>query len=310
MMLLSFFGHAAVWESWRHQPNLRIPSGVAVPWYFVAQRLGRPPVLAYASHALCNWRRIEANGPIELGNLTTLQQFLGGLDEEWFILLHVAIEAVAAPALAAFFAAQRAVASNAMDELVRQLVRVLRAQEAMFATLLRMTENCDPHIFFTRIQPFLHGFQQAPVVYEGVEAYGGRPQSFAGASAAQSLLLPVFDAAMGIEHQRDELAAYLEQLHGHAPPEHRAFRDAIAAGPSIRAYVIDHLRQEPAIRTAYNTCVAALARFRAKHLEYTNLYLEAPARRSAQAGPEHGTGGTPFMRFLEKYAKETEAHLL
>src|SRR5438067_8067394 len=50
MLLLSYFGHAAVWETWRQQPGSRIPRGVAVPWCLVAQRLGRPPVLAYASH--------------------------------------------------------------------------------------------------------------------------------------------------------------------------------------------------------------------------------------------------------------------
>src|SRR5262249_58734422 len=33
MMLLSFFGSAAVWETWRIQPGSRIPRGVAVPWH-------------------------------------------------------------------------------------------------------------------------------------------------------------------------------------------------------------------------------------------------------------------------------------
>lgn len=37
-----------------------------------------------------------------------LQQFLGGVDEAWFRLVHVAIEAAAAPAIAALLALQAA----------------------------------------------------------------------------------------------------------------------------------------------------------------------------------------------------------
>src|ERR687883_384458 len=45
MLLLSFFGHAYVWESWRQGPAERLPAALARPWYAVAQRSGRPPVL-------------------------------------------------------------------------------------------------------------------------------------------------------------------------------------------------------------------------------------------------------------------------
>ena len=65
----------------------------------LAERLGRPPVLSYASYALDNWRRIDPDGPVALGNLALLQNFLGGADEDWFILVHVEIEARAAAAL-------------------------------------------------------------------------------------------------------------------------------------------------------------------------------------------------------------------
>src|SRR2546427_4821666 len=38
-----------------------------------------------SSYALDNWRRLDPTSPIELGNITLLQNFLGGLDEEWFV---------------------------------------------------------------------------------------------------------------------------------------------------------------------------------------------------------------------------------
>jgi indoleamine 2,3-dioxygenase len=113
MMILSFLGHAYVWG----EANLvdRLPAFLAVPWHHVSDRLGRPPVLSYASYALENWRRLDVNGPIELGYICLLQNFLGGQDEEWFVLIHVAIEAKAGPALAAIAAAQKAVVENRPD---------------------------------------------------------------------------------------------------------------------------------------------------------------------------------------------------
>ena len=57
-------------------------------------------MLSYASYALDNWRRLDPASPIELGNIALLQNFLGGLDEEWFVLVHVDIEAKAGKALA------------------------------------------------------------------------------------------------------------------------------------------------------------------------------------------------------------------
>src|SRR6476469_5457932 len=78
MRILSFAGHAYVWETPDH-PAPSLPSHLAQPWYEVAQRLGRPPVLSYASYALDNWRRLEASKPIALDNIVLLQNFLGGL---------------------------------------------------------------------------------------------------------------------------------------------------------------------------------------------------------------------------------------
>ena len=72
MLLLSYFGHGYVWGE--PEPPDHIPSNIAVPWYRVAKRLGRPPVLSYASYALNNWRRIDPEGPVSLGNIVLLQK--------------------------------------------------------------------------------------------------------------------------------------------------------------------------------------------------------------------------------------------
>src|SRR5215475_2000528 len=175
MVILSFLGHAYVWGE--KEMVSSIPVCLALPWHQLACMLGRPPVLSYASYALDNWRRFDSNHPIELGNIALLQNFLGGQDEEWFVLIHVAIEAKAGPALTAIVAAQRAVIDDRPDVVESQLATIARTLEAMHEILLRMPERCDPYIYFHRARPYIHGWANHPslpagMIYEGVEDYG------------------------------------------------------------------------------------------------------------------------------------------
>src|SRR5690606_9369289 len=102
-------------------PRNRVPAVLAAPWYAVAEQLGRPPVLSYASYALHNWRRIDPAEPIELGNICLLQNFMAGLDEEWFILIHVAIEAQAGAGLFALIQAQQETVYEKPDAVIARL---------------------------------------------------------------------------------------------------------------------------------------------------------------------------------------------
>ncbi len=310
MLLLSYFGHAYIWGGGK--PVARLPAGVAVPWHEVARRLGRPPVLSYASYALNNWRRLDARGAIALGNIVLLQEFLGGVDEEWFILVHVEIEAKAAPAIAAIGRVQAGVAANEAEIVEHALGTIAATLRELNATLLRMTERCDPYIYFHRVRPYIHGWKDQPtlpdgVVYEGVAAYGGRPQKFRGETGAQSSIVPALDAVLGVAHENDPLRSYLAEMRDYMPPAHRAFIAAVEQGPSLRDFVLRH--RAPALRDTYNACLRGLQDFRAKHLEYAASYIHRQAQSSANP-TDIGTGGTPFMPYLKKHLDETAAHLL
>jgi indoleamine 2,3-dioxygenase len=302
MLLLSFFGHAYVWASWREAPAERLPAPLARPWVAVARRLGRPPVLSYASYALDNWRRLDPDGPIALGNLALLQNFLGGLDEEWFVAVHVQIEQQAAPALAALPRAQASAAAGDTAALAAALGTVAAALERMHRTLLRMPDNCDPYIYYNRVRPFIHGWQQSPVVYEGVPEHHGAPQGYYGETGAQSSIVPCLDAVLGVAHQPDELREYLVGMRAYMPPAHRAFLERLEAGPSVRDAVL--ARPTPELRDAYDACVAALAAFRSTHLGYAARYIQDQTQVGANTNL-YGTGGTPFMRYLRKHRDET-----
>jgi len=306
MLLLSFVGHGYIWERWQTAQRDHLPANLAVPWYQVARRLGRPPVLSYASYALDNWRRLDLSQPIELGNLALLQNFLGGADEEWFVTVHVDIEAKAGPALEAIARAQAAIGHADLGLVTSYLEQVGSVVERMGQTLARMPENCDPYIYYNRVRPYIHGFTQHPVTYEGVTDYQGRPRAFHGETGAQSTIVPALDAGLGISHQTDELRVYLNQMRDYMPPAHRAFLAALEAGPSIREYVLTHRTKRPLVDT-YDRAVHWVEAFRQKHLEYAAAYIQKQSGQSPYNSTTYGTGGTPFMPYLKKHRDETAA---
>jgi indoleamine 2,3-dioxygenase len=308
MLLLSFLGHAYVWEGPAAAP--RLPAPIAVPWHAVAERLGRPPVLSYASYALDNWRRIDAHGPIALGNIALLQNFLAGADEEWFITVHVDIEAKAAAALDAVLPAQRAAAARDWPALESELAVIAGALERMYATLARMPEWCDPSTYYLRVRPYIHGWKNHPalpdgLVYEGVAAYGGKPQRFRGETGAQSSIVPVLDALLGVAHHPDPLREYLMEMREYMPPAHRAFMQLVESGPALRDLVLQHSADAAGLRDGFDACVEWIRRFRELHLQYAASYIHKQAQSSATNPTDVGTGGTPFMRYLKKHEDET-----
>src|SRR5919106_1282468 len=307
MAILSFLGHAYVWGE--KETVSSIPACLALPWHQLASRLGRPPVLSYASYALDNWRRLDPNQPIELGNIALLQNFLGGQDEEWFVVIHVAIEAKAGPALAAIVAAQRAVIDDQPEVVESQLATIARTLEAIHEIMLRMPERCDPYIYFHRVRPYIHGWANHPslpsgMIYEGVEDYRGHPQSFRGETGAQSSIIPCLDAALGIAHAEDMLRSYLREMRDYMPPKHRKFIEAVEEGPSVRGYVKRLAKAHPALRVAYNAAMEGVEVFRSTHLTYARNYIMKQSQRGAHNPADVGTGGTPFVAYLKKQRGE------
>ncbi len=308
MMILSYLGHGYVWSG--ADVTGVIPEAIAVPWHQAAARLGRPPVLSYASYALDNWGRIDPNGPIELENLTILQNFLGGADEDWFILIHVDIEARAAQAIRAIPGALEAAARRDSDGLEARLVEIEASLAAMTATLRRMPEYCDPYVYFHRVRPYIHGWKDNPampngVVYQGVEAYGGAAQKFRGETGAQSGIIPAIDAALGVAHQRDELRVYLMEMREYMPPGHRAFVREIERRSALRSFVQGPGGGDKSLVSVYDGCLRRLEEFRSVHLEFAAQYIFHQAAESRSNPNSVGTGGTPFMPYLKKHRDET-----
>ncbi len=307
MVHYSFLVQAYVWGE--AEAPTTLPANLAIPIVALADHLGLAPLLPYSGYVLDNWYRLDKAGGITLDNIAMHQNFYGGQDENWFVLVHVAIEATAGRALQ--LATELVTASNAQDadEVERLLTEMNTVWDAMNAHFDRMPERCDPYIYFNRVRPYIHGWKNNPampdgLIYEGVERFGGQPQAYRGQTGSQSSIVPAMDALFQVVHQSDPLREFLDELHAYRPPQHRAFIDALRGQSHLRDFA---KTQNSGVKNAFNVCVEQVARFRSRHLEYAASYINKQASSGAGNDTDVGTGGTPFMRYLKKHRDENRA---
>ena len=197
MVHYSFLVQAYVWGE--PQPPRSLPANLAVPMVALADALDQAPLLPYSAYVLDNWARIDKTAPIALDNIRMVQNFLGGQDENWFVLIHVAIEAKAGRALELTLALIDAVKSMDTTRVTALLLEMNHVWDEINAIFDRMIERCDPHIYYQRVRPYIHGWKNNPalgagLIYEGVARFMGRPQAFCGQTGSQSSIVPTMDA--------------------------------------------------------------------------------------------------------------------
>ncbi len=311
MVHYSFLVQAYVWGE--AEPPKHLPANLARPMVAIADRLGQAPLLPYSAYVLDNWARIDKLGPIDLDNIYMVQNFAGGDDENWFVLVHVAIEAEAGVLLDN--AARLVAISQGGDRAeATQLLREMNeAWERMYAHFARMPERCDPYVYFHRVRPYIHGWANNPaldggLIYEGVEKFGGKPQAFRGQTGSQSSIVPSMDALFGVRHSDDPLKSFLDELHAYRPVQHRRFIEDLAANSRLREFVSES--DDAELREAFNACLEQSTRFRTRHLEYAASYINKQAGSIPGNDPDVGTGGTPFMRYLKKHRDENREQLV
>ncbi|ABC63300.1 indoleamine 2,3-dioxygenase [Erythrobacter litoralis] len=312
MVHLSFLVQAYVWGE--DVPSQHLPANLARPIVAVADRLGQSPLLPYSGYVLDNWARLDKSGPISLDNIYMYQNFVGGDDENWFVMIHVAIEAEAGVLLDNAAKLVTAAKTGDESEAERLLVEMDAAWERIYAHFARMPERCDPYIYFHRVRPYIHGWANNPalkgggLIYEGVDQLGGKPQALRGQTGSQSSIVPAMDAVFQVGHSDDPLKSFLDELHRYRPVQHRRFIEDLTAQSTLRSFVEGSSSQS--LKDAFNACLNQSARFRTRHLEYAASYINKQAGSIAGNDPDVGTGGTPFMRYLKKHRDENAAQLV
>ena len=307
MSHLSFIAHAYIWGD--SKPHDKLPRALANPWVKVAANQGRPPILSYASYCLDNWFLIDSDEPISLENVGLINNFLGGVDEDWFVTIHVCIEDAASDAIAACNEISKLGINDSEIDVSTLLNRVVSSMKKVNKIFSRMPEKCDPYIYYHRVRPFIFGTKDNPdlkngLIYQG--EFKNAPQYYRGETGAQSSIIPSLDGALQIKHTKDNLRHYLNEMKDYMPPKHRDFIHALENQTQVKKIISSSQK----LTEDYSNCLEEIRVFRALHLEYAATYIQKQAQIKNPFGRGGstitGTGGTPFMSYLKKHRDETE----
>ena len=307
MRHLSFIAHGYIWGD--EEPHEVLPKVISKPWVQVANELGRPPVLSYASYCLDNWYKIDTNEEISLENVALINNFLGGVDEDWFVTIHVAIENQASGAIEACMEMMEFNLETPESEIKKQLKNILQSMIGVNNIFSRMPEKCDPYVYYHRVRPFIFGSKDNPDLKSGLKYEGefkGKPQFFRGETGAQSSIIPSLDAALGVKHSNDSLRHYLNEMRDYMPPKHNQFIKNLELKSAIR----DLIKDSSKLQKTYDDCLEEIRKFRSMHLEYAGTYIHQQSQLKNPFGRGGstitGTGGTPFMKYLKKHRDESQ----
>jgi indoleamine 2,3-dioxygenase len=307
MVQLSFISHAYIWGA--QTPSEVLPEVLAKPWSKVANILGRPPILSYASYCLDNWYRLNPKADISLENVGLLTNFLGGVDEDWFVTIHVCIEDAAREAISAANAISKLNEKNLLKDFLDHLKSITLSLKKVNSIFSRMPEKCDPYIYYHRVRPFIFGTKDNPDLKKGLiyeNQYNNKPQFFRGETGAQSSIMPFLDGALGIYHKEDHLRHYLNEMRDYMPPNHRKSIEVVEKRSKAKILI----NESKKLTSEYNKCLEEIRVFRAQHLEFAATYIHKQSQITNPFGRGGstitGTGGTPFMKYLKKHRDETQ----
>jgi indoleamine 2,3-dioxygenase len=311
--ILGFMAHAYIWGG--DMPLDRVPPSISIPLISTCHHLELPTVATYAGLVLWNWRPLLIEEPIDnLENIFTLNTFTGSLDESWFYLVSTAIEARGAPIIPLMLSAVAAARYNDSETVTECLRGFAERLDELGTLLVKMYENCDPHVFYNRIRPYLAGSKNMVdaglpngVIFDtgsGNDTY----VQYSGGSNAQSSIIQFFDLILGVEHRptgdrgpsnhhhNDTSSAsesegpakpplgtashnFILEMRKYMPGPHRRFLEHIERVANIREYVFEH-RDNRALSTAFDACLAMLRAFRDKHIQMVSRYIIVKSRES------------------------------
>lgn len=306
--VLAFITHAYIWGG--DKPKERVPPTISIPFLATCKHLDLPPVATYSGLVLWNWKPLFPAEPIDtLANLDMIDTFTGSLDEKWFYLISVAIEARGAPTIPLMLETISAARNNNRAVVTANLRSFAELLDELTSILGKMYDNCDPHVFYHRLRPYLAGSKNMAdaglpngVIFDnGGPINKQRYVQHSGGSNAQSSLIQFFDIALSVEHRATGTKANDEKdtklkLPAHGPPSsnfihdmrtympgaHARFLAAVAQVANTRAFVQQN-RHDRELSLAFDACLAMLSAFRDKHIQIVSRYIIVKSQQAKKA---------------------------
>ncbi|CZT17136.1 related to tryptophan 2,3 dioxygenase [Ramularia collo-cygni] len=244
-----------------------------------------------------------------------IDTFTGSLDEKWFYLISVAVEARGGAIVPLMLRAIEAANQNDRAAVTACLRSFAERLDELGSTLSRMYENCDPHVFYNRLRPFLAGSKNMAdaglpngVIFDnGGSINKQRYVKLSGGSNAQSSIIQFFDIVLGVQHRQTGVTKdvnanseektgpkpadnFIYEMRKYMPGPHARFLEQVSHVSNIRSFVQAN-SHDRALSIAFDACLAMLSAFRDTHIQIVSRYIiiksrEAKKEESLKPGNE------------------------
>jgi indoleamine 2,3-dioxygenase len=265
--------------------NAVLPAIIGMPWKLLAEDLGISPALTHAAVDLWNWKLKDENKQFSLDNIDVLYSMTGENHEAWFYKVMISIEGIGGSILKDIELVHNAILNNKKNKVAEFMINLDECLLKSIYLIKRMREHCDPDFFFNKLRIYL-GSSDNPNLPDGVRIEGDTKKTvlrYKGGSAAQSTLIQVFDALLGVIHTGKK-KIYLDEMLQYMPKDHRNFLLYVRENVCLKSYVTNSNNSE--LLQLYNECVTKLTAFRESHYglicSYINKFVPSLAELDAQ----------------------------
>lgn len=194
-----------------------------------------------------------------------------------------------------------------------------------------MYENCDPHIFYNRLRPFLAGSKNMAdaglpngVIFDnGGSINKQRYVQFSGGSNAQSSIIQFFDIVLDVHHRPTGTKKcdaespekktskpkdnFIYEMRKYMPGPHARFLEQVSHVANIRSFVQAN-SHDRALSVAFDACLAMLSAFRDTHIQIVSRYIIIKSREAkTDEATKQGTVKKPTKINLANRTKSAKA---
>lgn len=221
----------------------------------------------------------------------------GTRDEEWFYLISVALESRGGPIILELLNCMHAANQGDESAVVSSLKQTTQNIGQIGELLGRMSERCDPQIYYHDIRPLLAGTKGMATsglpngVFFDLGEGQGEWKQYSGGSNGQSSLIQLLDIALGVEHRatgasrgrshevgiKSKANGFIQEMRKYMPGPHRRFLEFVEQTANIREYALSS-KASARVLDAYNETVTALSKFRDIHIQIVTRYIIMPSK--------------------------------
>ncbi|KAE8167075.1 Indoleamine 2,3-dioxygenase [Aspergillus tamarii] len=293
-LLLAYLTHAYIWGG--EKPKDVLPPAISSPFLEVSSHLELPPCATYAALNLWNYTTSDPNEDLTNPDLLSVTaSFTGTKDEEWFLMISVALEAKGAQLIPLMLDTIHAVSVDDAQRACDSLLALSEGLKELRTLLERMYEKNRPSVFYHQLRPLLAGSKNMASaglpngVFYNIGEDQGKWHQYSGGSNAQSSLIQTFDIFLGVEHiatggmktndtaQPRAKNGFMQEMRNYMPGPHRRFLEMLTRVSNVRTYALSH-KADSSIRDAYNTAVMSLGVFRDSHIQMVTRYIIMAAK--------------------------------